>query len=228
AIIRQLLGRRGIGVAQANPHGAELPKLIRRLQDCGEDRFKAVLIHTHSWDDETADLFGRTPFTAGFANFRDPRDVAVSLRKLHELPFENALEATTQYFKLFHRTALGMDVLVIPYEQLAAAKQSYIFQIGRRLGFWPKFDELAEIDQETSVDRHKAVMEQVKDGKLDTLQSRQNRHRKLVEDSKTLINDRHIQSGASGRWRTELTEDEQAAANEKFAAIIQRYGYEST
>ncbi len=68
-------------------------------------------------------------------------------------------------------------------------------------------------------------MEKVKSGEMDGLAHRQNTNRVLVEDPRTLINDRHIQSGASGRWRQELSEAERNAANERFAGLIQRYGY---
>ncbi len=70
-------------------------------------------------------------------------------------------------------------------------------------------------------------MEDVQAGNMDGLNRRENRHRVLVEDVRTLINDRHIQSGASGRWRGELTEDQQKTINERFAPLLQRYGYDA-
>lgn len=68
-------------------------------------------------------------------------------------------------------------------------------------------------------------MEQVQAGTRKKLAHRKNRKRVLVEDKETLINDRHIQSGSAGRWKTELTVEQQQMATERFAPILKRYGY---
>ena len=225
AILRQIFEVNGTRIAQANPHGVELPKLIRHLQQTGQDRHKTVLVHTHSWDAETARLVAGSPFVTGFINYRDPRDVCVSLMKLHEHDFEAASKMVLGSFNIFEAAVRDADLMVIPYELLITGKPGHIFQIARRLGYFPRMDQIAQIDEATSVDRHKAVMEKVQTGEMDGLARRQNTHRVLVEDPKTLINDRHIQSGASGRWRDELGEQEQKEAMQVFGPLLKRYGY---
>ena len=225
AILRRLFDGAGVPVAQTNVHGGELTQLVRRLVDTGQDRHKTVIVHTHSWDGETAaTLRGSTHF-AGFLNYRDPRDVCVSLMRLHEHDFDTAAKMTEASFRIFEATQRSADVMVIPYEILTADRRGSIFQIARRLGLWPGLDRVAEIDAETSIDRHRKVMEKVQARELDHLAERHNTNRVLVEDRDTLINDRHIQSGAQGRWRQELPSDLHDVANERFHEILKRYGY---
>ncbi|MEL6997776.1 MAG: hypothetical protein AAFP68_05890 [Pseudomonadota bacterium] len=226
AILRQLFERNGVRIGQSNPHGKQLPMLIRRLQQAGHDRHKTILVHTHTWNAETAALVAGSPYVTGFINFRDPRDVCVSLMKLHDHDFDAAAQMVETNFRIFEQASQAACMMVIPYELLIADRPGHIFQIARRLGLWPGLDEIAEIDAATSVDTHKAVMDKVNSGEMDGLTRRQNTNRVMTEDSRTLINDRHIQSGAKGRWRDELTDAQQNAANERFHDILTRYGYE--
>lgn len=225
AVLRQILGASKIPVTQVNPHGPELPELVRSLQHSAMDRYRVTLIHTHSWDANTARMLKGSPFVTGFLNYRDPRDVCVSLMRLHDHDFDTAARLVLAAFSIFEATAMDSDLMVIPYELLVADRPGHIFQIARRLGLWPRLDAVQRIDEATSVDRHRAIMEKVKSGEMDGLAHRQNTNRVLVEDPRTLINDRHIQSGATGRWRQELSEADRNAANERFAGLIQRYGY---
>lgn len=225
AILRQVLKIAGAPVSQANPHGDELPPMIRELQRSGKDKHRAVLLHLHTWHTDATKLLSGSPFVTGFINFRDPRDVCVSLMRLHDHDLETAAAMTTNSFTQFEATRAALDLMVIPYELLVREPAAHIFQIGQRLGVWLTMEDIGRIRRETSVEKHEAIMKQVQDGKLDSLQKRANRNRTLVEDTRTLINDRHIQSGASGRWRTELSAEDQARVSDLFAPLVQRFGY---
>ena len=226
AMIRAFLRQQGIVPGQANPHGNQLSQLCNALLRSGTYRHKPILIHTHSWDRDTAGLLAGNPHVATFANYRDPRDVCVSIIKLHELAFETAMDAVTLYFQEFEATVRDTNAMVIPYELLVSGKQGFAFQIARHIGFWPTFAQIDEVCEETSVERHRQVMDDVNSGAAKNVVERQNRHRTLREDPRTLINDRHIQSGATGRWRAELTPDQQETATEKFRPLLERYGYD--
>ncbi|MEM7056416.1 MAG: sulfotransferase domain-containing protein [Pseudomonadota bacterium] len=225
AILRQILKLSGAAVSQANPHGDELPQLIRNIQRAGKDRHRAVVVHTHTWHSDATTLLANSPFVTGFINYRDPRDVCVSLMRLHDHDLEAAATMTTNSFTQFETTIAALDLMVIPYELLVREPSAHIFQIGRRLGLWLGMEDVAHIQDETSSEKHEAIMKKVQSGELDNLKKRSNRNRVLVEDTRSLINDRHIQSGASGRWRTELDEVEQAHVNEVFAPLLERFGY---
>lgn len=226
AIVRELLIRNGISARQFDPHEQELSMLLSQLRERRRYQWQVFLIHTHSWGERSKRLLeGMERFLVGFATYRDPRDVCVSLMRLHEHTFERALKLTGGYYKYFEATCRDVSLMQIPYELLVAEKHAHIFQIARHLGFQLRLDALAAIDEATSVDRHRTVMEEVKSGKREGVISRPNPTRTILEDRETLINDRHIQSGVVGRWRTELTAEQQARVNEVFRPILDTYGY---
>lgn len=228
AIVRELLRDIARGIFQYNPLGAELVRVVRILQETGQHLHRTCLIHTHTWGPEIAQRLSGETHMRAIVNYRDPRDVCVSLMKLHENELDLTMQAVEQYFGFMDSCARDTGALVMPYELLATYPQAAIFQIARHLGLWPGLDRVEAIAEATSIDKHRAVMEQVQAGERENLTQRRNRKRMLVEDKETLITDRHIQSGEAGRWRTELTEEQQKATSERFAAILRRYGYPAT
>lgn len=225
AIIRSALEAAGNRVLQANPHGKELPDLVRKIRASGDERYKTIVLHTHSWDATTARLLAASPFVVAFANVRDPRDVCVSLMRLHDIGFDAAVASTLASFRRIDVAVRDTDPMVIPYELLVAEKRSHIFHIARRLGLWLPLDTVARIDEATSIERHREVMEKVRTGTIGTIVTRRNTNRVLAEDSRTHITDRHIQSGRVGRWRDELEPAQQAEANARFGAMLRSLGY---
>ena len=225
AIVRALLQRAGIPSVAANPHGSEVCALLKTLQSGNADQHVATVIHTHSWDSSIAKLVSETRHLVGFVNHRDPRDVVVSLMKLHEHDIGSAVNMTMEAFRVFEMVCRDTEFMVIPYEGLISSRTRYILQIAQRLGLQPSLNEVAGVDEETSVARHRHIMDQVRSGKRERVLLRQNRNRVLVEDRDTLINDRHIQSGKAGRWREELDDKQKDALTRLFAPFIERYGY---
>lgn len=225
AILRKILFMSGAAVTQSNPHGEELPRMLRDLRRSGKERYRAIIVHTHTWHADATKLLDGSPWATGFINYRDPRDVCVSLMRLHDHDLNAAMTMTQNSFTQLETTIAALDLMIIPYELLAKDPASHIFQIGRQLGFWLSLSDVERIAQETSVQEHTQIMQKVQDGTLENLQHRKNKNRVLAEDPKTLINDRHIQSGASGRWRSELDEAQQAQVNEVFQPLLQKFGY---
>ncbi len=225
AIIRELYKLAGREIRLANPLQSELPELIADLQRTGADETEIVLIHTHTWDAETARLLRGSRHVTGTINFRDPRDVCVSLMRLHDHEVEQAAQTVEAYFDFVSATVACVNLMVIPYELLAAEKRAHIFQIAGRLRIWPSMRVIERVDSVTSIERHKRIMEKVRAGDVPGLAIRQNSKRQMSEDTESLINDRHIQSGASGRWRNELPPDVQKALTARFAPILKRFGY---
>ncbi len=225
AIVRALLARAGIPSVAANPHGPEVCALLETLQSGKTDQQVPTVIHTHSWERAIAERLKASRHVVGFVNHRDPRDVLVSLMKLHDHDFASAARMTMEAFKVFEMVCQDTDFMVIPYESLISDRRGYILQIAQRLHLQPRLDEVADVDEETSVANHRNIMEQVRSGKRKRLMHRQNRNRVLVEDRDTLINDRHIQSGQAGRWRNELDDQHKAAITRLLAPLIERYGY---
>ena len=225
AIVRKLLESVGIPVVTANPHGPEVRVVLDKLQTDEPNRQSATIIHTHSWNAGVAQQANKLCRTSGFVNYRDPRDVVVSLMKLHDHDFATAAKLTMEAFRVFEIICHDTNFMIIPYELLISNRTGFIFQIAQRLGIWPSLDEIARVNEETSVSNHSKIMDQVRSGNRKRLIRVQNRNRVLIEDRDTLINDRHIQSGVIGRWRNELSAEHQADATRRFAHLIERYGY---
>lgn len=215
AILRHLLTHAGHRVAVQNPHGAQLLALLGRL-DAGQ----ATVIHTHSWDRRVAETVAATPQIRGFLNRRDPRDVCVSLMRLHDHDVDTAAPMVVQYVQMMRRAAQDTGWPVIDYARLTGDTPAHIRAIARHLGLPAPPEVVAQIAEATSVARHSAIMADVQAGRVAALTERRNSRRILREDAATLINDRHIQSGAVGRWKTELTDDEKARAATIFASLV--------
>lgn len=226
SIVRHLLSDVTQSIAQANPTSAELLPLLQRIISKGEDKIRPCLIHTHSWSPEVAALLAPAKNARIMVNYRDPRDVTVSLMKLHELDLEKAVRLTEASFAQMAACMRDANTLVFPYELLVAGKQLAIFRIAQLLGIRPSMRRISAIDDETSVVRHRSVMEDVQSGSLKTVIRRNTTKRVLVEDKVTLINDRHIQSGAVGRWRSELSGAQQDQITNRFGQILDQFGYE--
>lgn len=226
AIIRELLRGLAPSIIQLNPHGAKLAEVLAQLEERGQHLYATALVHTHTWNRDIAERVQRLPRTKAVVNYRDPRDVCVSLMALHDIDFDTISGTVLRYFADMNDCATATGALVLPYELLTACPEAAIFQIARHLELWPRLDQVRAIAEATSVDKHRAVMEDVRAGKRPKLAERRNSKRVLLEDRETLINDRHIQRGTSGRWKTELTPEQQKTANERFAGLLARYGYE--
>lgn len=225
AIMRELFRLAGREIRQENPTQQELPTLIGSLQKSGADASETVVIHTHTCDGETTRLLRGNRNVRGTLNFRDPRDVCISLMRLHDHDLEKSALNVEAYVQHFFATAASVNLMLVPYELLVFEKRTHIFQIARQLGLWPSMAAVEQVNQLTSIDRHREVMEKVRAGRMPELTIRRNSKRDLVEDPQSLINDRHIQSGTSGRWRQELDEDAQKALTERFAPVLKRLGY---
>ena len=119
------------------------------------------------------------------------------------------------------------ELELVHYDDLMRDRARLIAGMADRLGITLDAHEARTVAERTSIDRHRAVMHEVRSGRRPRLRARQNRHRTLVEDVDTLINDRHIQSGRTGRWRTELDPTQAAQATERFAEILDRYDFDT-
>ena len=225
-LIRGALAEAGAAIAIANPHGAELAPALTAAAD---DAARVHVIHTHSWDEASA-VIARAATDrvdlAAFACHRDPRDVCVSLMRLHDHPLEDAIDMTLAAFNLLYAMCKALDVELFAYASLVADRAGALARIANRLGVGLSPAASDRILADTGLDRQRERMARVRAGGPG-LAERRNRRRTLLEDPATLINDRHIQSGAVGRWRQELTAAEQAHATHALRAVIAAYGYDA-
>ncbi|MEM9046471.1 MAG: hypothetical protein AAGC81_17450 [Pseudomonadota bacterium] len=227
AIIRGVLAHAGVAVTQANPHGDALPDVITRLTHSNDGSAVAHIVHTHSWDKTTEAICARLTDLHVFSSYRDPRDVCVSLMRLHDLDLDAALRMTIAGFALFEATCSGVAPVVIQYERLIAGKRSAIETVAQELALQIDTAGIMQIDEATSVSAHRQIVDAINRGELPNLVARQNRSRILYEDPVTLINDRHIQSGAIGRWQSELAMSDQERLCERLRPLTDQYGWDA-
>jgi len=183
-----------------------------------------VIVHTHSVTKSLGKVFSNKD-THIFYNFRDPRDVLVSVMQLHDMNFEASMEFVNRHFSELFKIIKYRKIMLIPYEHLINSVDAFVFQIARNLGFVLNLQQVGRIAKDTDLSHAKKIMEQVASSETD-VQIRHAANRDIKEDKATFINDRHIQSGATGRWRKELDSKHQAVANRKFKQIIRVLGYE--
>ena len=224
AIIREVIARSGGRTEIANPHGTEVADAIRAALAAPQAGSTCIL-HTHSWP-AGADAPLAPGRACGFVNLRDPRDVCVSLMQLHDHPFGDAAAMVEAAFAHADAMSARGDLVTIRYESLVADVEDHVRMVAARLGGSLDADDVTAIADATSIDRHRRIMTDLQAGRRRHVRVRQNRHRLLVEDADTLINARHIQSGRIGRWRTELSAEQQRRANRRFGPILAALGYE--
>ena len=213
-------------VVQTNPHGSELLPTIRRLVSEGWNRSGTAIVHTHCWDDATSAIVLNQSGITGFLNYRDPRDVCVSYMQLHDMPFEEAASTILQYFSMFEEAGADTGWPLLRYEELVENPGQFVALIAAALTREPGEEAIDAILELASSERHRAIMQQVRNGQSPDITRRRNTYRTLSEDPGTLINDRHIQSGEFGRWRKELPPAGQQFLNQAFHGLIAAYGYE--
>jgi len=185
----------------------------------------ALLVHTHLADGTVLAALSARPDRAVFWNLRDPRDALVSLMQLHDLTLDRALHAMEVYAAVAERVVASGLAIVLRYEALIADRRAAIRRIAGAMGADLPAPEVERIAARTSPDAHRAVMQAVADGRLPTIAEHRTKTRTLREDSRTLINDRHIQSGAVGRWRTELSPTALGEAEGRLGRWIDAFGY---
>jgi hypothetical protein len=161
-----------------------------------------------------------------FFNYRDPRDVVVSMMRLHDVPFERSLELAEISFRHLDRARRHGRVNLIRYEDLVRNPAPWIARLGRALGLELEPAEVEAVQAATSSDAHRAIMTAVAAGEVE-VQQRRNPTRVLRESRRHFINDRHIQSGRCGRWRDELDAARQAEAGVRLRRWLVPLGYET-
>lgn len=226
AIIRQLLSRRNWAFKNINiPDDPKiLANYVGTLMHEEAYRYSNTILHGHIWSSALDNTLAQDPNLRAIVSYRDLRDVAVSLMRLHERSLEHSGGMAKAMAKNLLPLINSPHSLSLRYEISVQDRVVLTDRIAQHLGLIALPEELWEISEETSSDKHKAVMESLREGKP-TVMVRKNKSRKLLVDRKTKINDRHIQSGTQGRWREELSEKDQEFLTELLAPELQQLGY---
>ncbi len=224
-LIRLMLERRGIGWRRFNPQERRhLPSLLKLAQT--PIAKGAIIVHTHLINAEIIGHLERRNDTVMLWNHRDPRDALVSLMQLHDLSLEDGIKALRVYGHATEIAHTAPSVLKITYERLIEDLAGHILEFASQMQFELQPGEIDDLARSTSPKAHSGVMQQLNDNTLAQTRTVPTKRRVMREDPKTLINDRHIQSGRIGRWHTELPSDEHHDVNGKLAHWIRLLGYD--
>ena len=185
-----------------------------------------MLVHTHLIDQACLQALAARGDAVVFWNHRDPRDALVSLIRLHDLPLARALHSLEVYLTAADLPRQWGKAFGIRYERLVADVGQHITGIAGALGLTTDPAEVDRIRQSTSPEAHVQVMRKLHNRGAEDTTRIQTLFREMREDPETLINDRHLQSGRSGRWRTELDADAQTIVAERLHPWIKAYGYD--
>ena len=199
--------------------------MLAEVMDRGHaERF--VIFHCHQWtaaDGQMVKALGRE--VVSFCNYRDPRDCCVSLTRLHDHPLELSV-ANMRHYVRFHRQALAdTGGMAIRYEDLVTDTPAYVWRIAGVLGVDLTKGRVAEICDVTSPRAHAKIAQAVAEGRGEGVRTIGNSRRTMREDQDTHLVDRRIQSGQSGRWRQELSPEDQARLTEGLAEDARALGY---
>ena len=223
-LIRLMLERRGIGWRRYNPQERRhLPNLLKLAQT--PITKGSIIVHTHLINAEIIECLERRDDTVMLWNHRDPRDALVSLMQLHDLSLEDGIEALHVYGHATEIAHTAPSALKITYERLIEDLAGHIHQFASHLRFTLQPGEVDDLIRSTSPKAHSGVMQQLNDNTLEQTRTIQTKRRMMREDPKTLINDRHIQSGRIGRWHTELPGETHDDVNAELAHWIRLFGY---
>lgn len=218
-IIREILTRQNVPFSSVNTNYPETTAFLSSY-----DFSRNVLMHAHNLLPAVQKVLPR-PDVHAFFNYRDPRDVVVSMMRLHDYSFEKCMELADISFAQYREARRYPKIMLIPYEQLMESTGTFIGRIAGRLGLAIARQEAAEIREATSLEAHKRIMREVAGEKIE-VQLRRNPRRTLRESTTYLINDRHIQSGRPGRWRDELTPAQRRLASAHFLPLLRELGFE--
>lgn len=217
--LREVLTRRGLEFSSVNANYPETAAFLSSYDFTGN-----VLMHAHNVLPEVQKVLPR-PDVRAFFNYRDPRDVLVSMMRLHDYGFEKCMELVDISFAQLQIARKFPGVMFIPYPHLMSAPEALIFQVAQKIGVFLSLDEVAAIRKATSIESHTKIMKAVGAEKV-SVQVRRNPRRTMKESTTHFINDRHIQSGRSGRWLRELTPDQQGIVTQHYRPLLLELGFE--
>ncbi|MEM0990294.1 MAG: sulfotransferase domain-containing protein [Pseudomonadota bacterium] len=220
-ILTALCQANRLGVARLNiSEPRETPALARYIRE--HQGPEVLLVHVHVTSDEVMAALAARDDTRIFWNVRDPRDAMVSLKQLHDLELDRAIWAMDKFLEFAE--AASSQATILKYEAMVGDPPGFVRFLAERTGLSCSPSQVDDIVQQTSPEAHRKIMERLRPG-AEGSRTLETMTRTLIEDEATLINDRHIQSGAAGRWKAELTPEEQTRVTEAMWRWVDRLDY---
>jgi hypothetical protein len=143
--------------------------------------------------------------------WRDIADVTVSYMRMFGNDFEHALDVidTSLQLRRFHLES--GNAVILAYHEIMTCPEKAIEQIARYLGLEGRPDLVAQVNEETSLER---IREKVAQLSSEETRRRLIRHENTLYDPETLLNVNHIRDGNSGYGRALLSQEQNARIDE--------------
>ncbi len=133
--------------------------------------------------------------------FRDPGDILVSQMRWRDIDFEKALRMATASMNQFQKAVNDSNIRIVPYALLQKAPEAFIFQLGREMGKILNFGDIHSIIEACDISRNQKIIQEISEGQ---------------EHQDSLLAPGHIQSGKLGRWKEELSPQQQERVQNTF------------
>jgi hypothetical protein len=154
--------------------------------------------------------------------FRDPGDIIVSQMGLRDIGFDQALRMAGAAMVQLQNALQTPAIHLIPYRDIIDSPQACVFQMARSFGFILNVRERAAILESCTFEAKSAEVDRIRRGEGEVTEAVTGT-RRIRSNPHTLVTDRHIQSGKLGRWRGELTPDQQAIVERQFAQFYRMF-----
>lgn len=226
AMLRQIHELAGRHYQSLNHSGRDLERLLAKASGLNSSR-RSHIFHMHDWNSALQSALSETrrPVIC-FANRRDPRDVCVSLMKLHDNSLNHSIRLTLKNINCHLAMLNDIAGQVIHYETDVANPANLVLRLSKSIDIHLNDQQIEDIVEATSIKVHRKIMKDVASKTFKDVRLIRNQSRVLREHKNMHINDRHIQSGLSGRWRVELSGLEQEQVTNALAPAIEKLGYE--
>jgi hypothetical protein len=161
----------------------------------------------------TLDTAGRRLAESGEAKViftcRNLADASVSFMRMFHYDFEHTFSALQSSLELYRFHQRGRKALILGYQEITARPLESVTKIAEYLGVTAPGEILERVTEETSADRARERVEQLKEqlktqGEPDRLVHVD----RFIYDPETLLNLDHIRDGRSGYGRASLTDEQ--------------------
>ncbi len=154
--------------------------------------------------------------------FRDPRDCVASDLTFRRAAFDEAVRRVTHNLTYlgFYRSA--GHTLFVRYEDMIADPLPQVARVAAHLGVAADDAALRRVDALTGLATSRAICDGLRHRRPDDVAWSD--HRRV--DPATQLHENHIHSGRVGRWRDELSADQQGHLADVFHPWLVELGYE--
>lgn len=218
-ILQEVFAHHKLDFLSVNLHGDSLRSFVENYGSSPRSQYVNYLIHTHTWSDYFSHNNGIV-----FWNHRHPLDALVSIMELHDKTYEEGLKfmiASINDGKFME----DRPRFSIPYELLTQHQEAYVNCIANLIGLPMHAKMCSSISDALSLAKVKNKVSQISSTEYIDKRYIKNSKRTMIEDSKTFLNDRHIQNGKYMRYKSELDEHQIVLATKALQPFLDKYGY---